>query len=255
MSKKENREVDGAHDIAHPDDAEKWELQTKMIEASFFEMLERVESKDKKAACAARGELQTLFLNGLGQLLRLAFEAKDKDASEWACKLLADIFVSIGKHIGKVRIKKPYGKLMNIEAFRDEKKRIGKVKTSMLFPGLVRAIVQRELKTAMDFRKRLILLSASSNWRETAKKQKVPEAYWSVKDLPEFSVKSEPKWWEFLWPLIQNKIDLSKLSLLAQHDPATGGIKPRKRYLSDCEKTARDHLKALAKLRDKGAFF
>jgi hypothetical protein len=267
VSKKEDKEPEdseayqkaltaGAPDIAHPDDDEKWELQKAFFTAFLFEMWERVEARNKKASREARAELQTFLLNSLGQSLRLALDDKDSIASKWACELLADIFVSIGKHTGKVRIKKPYGKLMDIKAFKDEKSRIGKVKTSVLFPGLVRAIVQRELKTAMDFRKRLILLSASSNWRETAKKQKIPEAYWSTVELLEFSMKSEPDWWKFLWSLIQKKIDLSKLPPLAQRDlDSPGGIKARKRYLSDCEKAARDHLKVLGKLRDKGAFF
>jgi hypothetical protein len=250
-----DREVRGAPDIAHPDDDEKWELQTQLVTAFFFEMWERVESRDKKAAREARAELQTFFLNSLGQSLRLAVDDKDSIASEWACKLLADVFVSIGKHVGKVRIKKPYGKLMEIEAFRGEKKRIGKVRTDLLFPGKVRAIAQGELKQARDYRKRLILLSIVDGWEQTAKKQKIPQEYWPAVKLPEFSEKHLPEWWKFLWPLIQNEIDLSKLPPLAQHDPITGGIKRRERYLSDCQKTARDHLKALAKLRDKGVSF
>ncbi len=250
------RSVPGAPDIVHPDDQEKWETQSAFVLAWTFEMLDRVEGADEKAAQAARGELQTLFLNLGGQLLRVALSKKDSDANQWAGRVLADIFVGIGKYVGKVRIKKPYGKLTETNAaFRNEKKLIGKLRTDLLFPAQVRAIAQRELKQALNCRKRLMLLSTVKGWEKTAKKEKIPQEYWPAMKLPEFSMESEPKWWEFLWPLIQNEIDLSKLPPLAQHDLTTGGIKRRERYLSDCQKTARDHLKALAKLRDEGVFF
>jgi hypothetical protein len=265
--KESDREVRGAPDIAHPDDDEKWELQTEFFTAFLFEMWERVEARDKKAAREARAELQTFLLNSLGQSLRLVPGEKDSIPSEWACKLLADVFVSIGKHVGKVRIKKPYGKLMEIKAFRDEKKRIGKVRTDLLFPGMVRAITQRELKKAGRFRKHLLLLSAIDNrnipeterqrlgllkdWEEAAKKKGIPEAYWPTVKLPEFSVKYEPQWWKFLWPLIQKNSDKQELLKLAFRK--FRGARPR--YFADLQKTARDHLKALARLRDKGAFY
>ena len=135
-------------DIAHPDDDEKWELQTAFFTAFLFEMWDRVEARDKKAAREARTELQTFLLNSLGQSIRLALEDKDSIASEWASKLLADVFVSIGKHAGKVKIEKPYRVLMKNGAFRDEKKLIGKLRADILFPAQVRAIAQRELKKA-----------------------------------------------------------------------------------------------------------
>ena len=98
----------GAPDIAHPGDGEKWERQTELITAFLFEMWERVEARDKKAAREARAELQTFFLNSIGQSLRVALDDKDGIAKQWASKLLADVFVSICKHIGKVKIEKPY---------------------------------------------------------------------------------------------------------------------------------------------------
>jgi hypothetical protein len=248
-----DREIHGATDIAHPDDQEKWETQSALVMAWLFEMLDRVECDDERAAQGARGELQTLFLNLGGQLLRVALLKKDSDPKEWAGRILADIFVSIGKHVGKVRIKKPYGSLIETNAaFREEKKLIGKLRSDVLFPAQVRAIAQRELKEALKCRKRLMLLSAVKGWEQTAKKQKIPQEYWPAMNLPEFSVKSEPDWSEFLWRLIKKKIELNKLPPLAQRDHATGGIKRRTRYLADCEKTARDHLKALARFRDKG---
>jgi hypothetical protein len=154
------RQVVGAPEIAHSDDGEKWERQTQLVTAFWFEMWERVEARDKKAARDARAELHTFLLNSIGRSLRVALDDKDSIAKQLACKLLADVFVRIGKHVGKVRIKKPYGKLMEMKAFRDEKKRIGKVRTEVLFPVQVRAIAQRELKKVGRFRRRLRLLKA-----------------------------------------------------------------------------------------------
>jgi len=156
---------------------------------------------------------------------------------------------------------------MKNAAFRDEKRRIGKVRIDLLFPGMVRAITQRELKKAGHFRKRLLLLSAIDNrkipeierqrlgllkdWKEAAKKEGIPEAYWPTVKLPEFSDKHLPKWSKFLWPLIQDNSDKQQLLELAQLKYRSA----RTRYFGDLQKTARDHLKALARLRDEGAFY
>jgi hypothetical protein len=42
--------VDGAPEIAHPGEKEKWETQSAFVLAWLFEMLDRVECDDKKAA-------------------------------------------------------------------------------------------------------------------------------------------------------------------------------------------------------------
>src|SRR5215469_3253627 len=103
---------------------------------------------------------------------------------------------------------------MEAKAFGDQKKFIGKVRTNVLFPGMIRAIAQHELKRAGQFRKRLLLLkdgcisehqqkakygNVSINaaekkgipltWKQAAKKQKIPQEYWPAMDSPEFSVK------------------------------------------------------------------
>jgi hypothetical protein len=252
--KESDREVHGAPDIAHPDDDQQWERQTELITAFLFEMLERVESTDAKSAHAARCELQTFLLNSLGQSLRVALDDKDSIARQWACELLADVFVSIGKHVGKVKIEKPYRVLMKNAAFRDEKKLIGKLRTDILFPAKVRAIAQRELKQVLNCRKRLRLLSSVTGWKQAAEAENIPQEYWPLVKFPEFSTDSFDKWFPFLWPLIQEKIELSKLPPLAQRDLDTSGIRTRTRYLADSRKTAYDHLQALARLRDKGVF-
>jgi hypothetical protein len=152
-----------------------------------------------------------------------------------------------------------------------EKKLSGKGLTSALFPTYVCGIVQRELKKALRYWQKLVLRKATCGkaWKQVAKKQKIPEAYWLVVKLPQFSVKSEPDWWDFLWPLIQKKIDLSKLPplKLRKYDTVQVSMregkaevresekKERKRYPSDSETTAHDHLILLARLRDASIFY
>ena len=41
------KKVAGAPEIAHPDDDEKWELQTAVFTAFLFEMWERVEARNR----------------------------------------------------------------------------------------------------------------------------------------------------------------------------------------------------------------
>jgi hypothetical protein len=274
-----HRPVPGAPDIAHPGEKEKWERQTAFVTAWFLEMLERVESDDEKAGHAARCELQELLLNTIGQVLRVAQKSKAGVAKEWAGELLAIIGVSIGR---QDRYNK---KLKANTAYAEMKKKLsGKGLTSALFPkGKVCAIVQRELKKAERYRERLRRLSAIRNRkitegerrqlgllkdrREAARQEKIPEAYWPLRNFPEFSVKSEPKWWEFLSPLIRKKIDLLKLKPLKRraYDELRVFLrngkpqvrerdrKNRKRYPSDT--AAREHLILLARLRDAGIFY
>jgi hypothetical protein len=68
-----------------------YEKQLALVYAWFFKMLEWVESGDEEAAHEARGQLQTLFLSLLGQLMRLAKKKKDNATKRWAGELLAII--------------------------------------------------------------------------------------------------------------------------------------------------------------------
>jgi hypothetical protein len=246
-------------------------------------MLERVEGDDKKAARRARGELQTLFLNGVAQFLRIALGETDGAAKQWSCQLLANLFVGIGKHVGKVRIEKPHRRLWQTVPFRDTAKKVAKLRTDILFPGLICGIVQGELKRAECYRKQLLILKGvvsdtryepapivlrhkdsgkelkltpmvrvnmKDGWQQAAKKHKIPEEYWPAMKLPEFSEETVSRWWKFLWPLIKKNSNQQELLKMAQRkfSPA------RKRCFSDLQKTARDHLKALARLRTSGVF-
>ena len=135
----------------------------------------------------------------------------------------------------------------------------------MLFPTLVRAIAQRELKTAVRHCRTLLLLKTGcvsereqkrrgklakehgfeladrergTTWKQAAERQKIPQLYWPLVKFPEFSPRSFGRWFKFLWPLIREKIELSKLPSLSQRDLDKGGTKIRTRYLSDSQKTA-----------------
>src|SRR5215470_15842044 len=112
ISKKEDAPVVGAPDIAHPGDEAKYERRCALVTEWWDEMLKLAASGNETEGHEARCELQTLFLNSVEQWLQLASDKKASDAKKWAHELLAIIFVSIGKHAGKVRIKKPYGFLM-----------------------------------------------------------------------------------------------------------------------------------------------
>jgi len=252
------RQVVGAPDIAHPDDGVKWERQTALLTAFVFEMWERVEAPDKKAALEARAELQWFLLKSLGQLLRVAFDDKDSIAGKWACRLLGEIFFSIGKYVGMVRIKKPYGKLMEIETFRDEKRRMGKVRIDVLDAGVVLDIVKHELKTAERYQKRLIFLSSIDNrdnpeakrqrLKEAATKKGIPADYLPLVDYPAFYSETKEQWWKFLWELIKkNNPDFLQKSRNGGIAP-TRGIRINPRWAT-YRPEFRNAFNTLAKLR------
>jgi hypothetical protein len=262
--------VPGAPDIAHPDDPEKYEWQTTFVTAWFLEMWERMTLNDDKSGQPgheARVELQTLLLNTIGQVLRIALGEKDGLAKKWAGELLAIIGVSIAKH------DQHNEKLKANSAYAEMKKKLsGKGLTSALFPTYVCGIAQHELKTAEECRMSLLLLreGCGDGWALAARWEGILEEYWPAMELPDFSQESEPRWWEFLWPFIEKRIDVSKLPPLrlreydeqrVLHNLRTGKteMRPtektnRRRYPSDSPHTARGHLMLLARLRAVGIY-
>jgi hypothetical protein len=255
--KRKNKEVRdaavGAPDIADPRDEEKYERQLAFVHAWFFENIERLAGDDVKAAHSARTELQSLFLATLSQLRRLALDNKDSSAKRWAGELLASIFVSIDKHDEKLS--------KTNAAYLKEKKKLGKLRTHVLFATPIGKAVQRELKTAERYRKTLLLLRAGCGrkWKYAARQQ-IPEDYWPAIKLPEFSVKSWPQWWKFLWPLIRknNRALLPKLRSRSSRaervkpsDKKSGTRKINPRW-SSYRQEFRNHLKTIARLRSDG---
>lgn len=252
--KKALRLVPGAPEVAHPSEKEKYEHQIAFIYAWFLETWERTASDDENAAHSARAELQTLWLNALGALLKLALEKKGSSVKQWAGMMLASIFVSINKHDSeKGKTRRELSKTN--DTYRREKSRLGKLRTDVLFATKLTATVRRELKVTDTYRKQLLQLKAVSHWKTKAERQCIPKAYWPCVKLPEFTEKSVPQWWKFLWPLISNKIDPSGLQPLSQRNHETGGVKPRKRYPSDFQRTATGALLTFARLKDNGVLF
>jgi len=269
----------GAPDIAPPDEEDQYERQLAFIYAWFLETLERVESDDKKAAPAARSELQTLFLNLLGQLLRVALKSKGSAAKKWAGEFLGNVYQSIDKYDEKLSKANA--------AYRAEKAKIGsKSVTAALFSrSRITKVVLRELKTAERYQKRLLLLNAIrqpkdsrgrkipeaerqrlgllKDWKEAARKESIPEAYWPLVKLPGFSLKSWREWDDFLWPFITAKIDIKKMPPLKvrEYDKqrwrwrkgspvSLPGKQFRKRSYSDLRRQVRGILESRATLRD-----
>lgn len=293
MSKKKRKRdsyrIPGGYpEIAHPDNQAAYQWQCCFVYDWFSNMLERVEGGDKKATHYARGELQTLFATLSENLLRLAEDKDDSVTKQWAGNLLVSLYKNIEKHDKK---------LSGTNAkYAEGKKKLGKVRTNVLLPKGIGAVVQSELKKGEDCRKPLLVLKAcfsrelheptrvrlrdsngkdqgqatvfrtlhkkekQERFKQAAKKAGIPEDYWRTINLPPFSLKSEPEWWEFLWPLIKrNNPDLlGKLRSNASRTEANWSfsdgvskreLKSRKLFWKDFQAQFRNHLKAVAKLR------
>ena len=245
--RKASKRVPGGYpQIAHPTNTAEYQRQYCFVYDWFFTMLERLKGDDAEAAHSAIEALEGPFLGFTSILLGLAKAGKDKTVKQWAGRVLASIGCSIQKHDQK---------LSNAnKAYRLEQKKMGKLRVDVVFPKPIGTIVQRELKKAERLRNLLLMIQETNGRyaREVMKGQHIPESYWPTMNLREFSVKSEPQWWKFLWPLIRKKIDVSKMPKLMKHNHQDGGIKERIRYCSDSQKACRDHLKSLARQRNAG---
>jgi hypothetical protein len=253
--------------------------------AWLLKMFERAGGKKTHAARVACNNLNDIVLNSISYALGFALRGKNSIAKRWAGELLASIFVSIQKHDEKLC-------KTNAAYLKEKKKLGKKLRTNVVLPkSPVVKVVQRELKKAKRYRERLLIfrrmlprdvafiiedkkaieerkrtekpgalvrlsrdvlrtgevnksVPVAEYWKEVARRRRIPEEYFVTVELPDFSVKSEPQWWKFLWPLIRKKINVAKLE--SRYRMA------RKRYVSDSETTARDHLKLLARSRDAG---
>jgi hypothetical protein len=257
------RSVRGCPEIASPWQKKKYELQMSFFTARFLKMLEWAGYDEKegrerrKTGHEVRGELQTFLRNGIDRLLDLALREKDANAKDWAGALLANI---------SVRIEKYDKKLSEVNAvYCDEKKKIGKLRTDVLFPKPIGAAVKRELRKAERYRKRLMYFKTGygEEWKAAVSRhnrqsrQKITEAYWPFAELLEFSVKSEPQWWKLLWPLLKKnnpdlleklRGDAKRKEVVWTHLDGSSKwqVKSRKLFWKDFQKQFRNHLKALA---------
>jgi hypothetical protein len=230
-----------------------YEKQLALVYAWFPKMFEIVESADEETAKEARVALETLLLRNVSRLLGLALGKKESDAKQWAGRLLASIARSIAKH-DEERGKHAKELSKTNAGYLAEKAKIGKLRVDVVFPAPISKAVQQELRTAERYRSTLLLCrcvtaGGENLWKRIAKRQRVPEEYFGTVDLLDFSVESEPQWWKFLWPLIKKHVPQGSWY---QRPP---GHQPRKRYSSDFQKAGREHLQALARLRDAGILY
>jgi hypothetical protein len=203
-----------------------------------LDTFERIGGHDAKAARAAQNDLTAILGNSICYLLDFALRDQETMAQQLAGELLATLRTSLEKHHEKLS--------KTNSAYLKEKKKLGKLRTNVLFPKAVGQIVQRELKKAERHRRRLFLLKGvyGGRWKKIAQRNGISQEYFVTVNLPDFSVKSEPQWWDFLKPFISKKINVPELDSRYQM--------ARKRYASDSSTTARDHLKLLARRIDQG---
>ncbi len=271
--KRLNRNVDGAPEIAGPDkrqgafvralllDAPRtardelkalfnellpYEKQLAFVYAWFFEMWQVLECDDGEAAKEARVELQSLFGTHERQLLRLALSKQENKTKQWAGQMLANSFSSVLKHDKKLS--------ETNNAYLAEKKKFSREKqlVQVLFPKPISEVVQRELKTAERYRRKLMLLKTAfrKRWKKAARRQNIPEEYFVTVEWREFSQKSKAQWRELLWLLIKkNNPDL--LQDLRDGKFPTLGIRRQARWAS-YRRECRRVLDTLARLRDSG---
>jgi hypothetical protein len=195
----------------------------------------------------------------VSQLIEWGFSKEEGELHEWAGSALANIIWRLQKRDTELGAANLF--------YMKESAKIRKEKPVALYPkSKISRIVRRELGAALEMRKRLVIIRAirrdveKRGWEskellvaiDEEKARLVPREYFPFEKLPPFSVKFEQKWWDFLWPFLQKKINVSKLPPLAQRDLDTLGTKPRKRYHSTMQTHCRDHLKLLARLHDEG---
>jgi hypothetical protein len=198
------------------------------------------QKKDTVAAWRATQTLSALVSRCINPLIGIASVEQDTIGKRWAGESLARVWIAVEKHtetLNKVN-----------SAYRKTKAKMGKHRRDIVAaPRPIGQIVQKELATAERYRhellfyRRLRLLGKNQN---LLIKTQIPGEYRLTLKLPDFSEKSWPEWWEFLWPIIRKKINVAKLD--SRYEMA------RKRYASDSDKTARGHLKLLAQLRSNG---
>jgi hypothetical protein len=248
----------------------------------------RIETIGASARSAARDHLTGHLFEAIDRLCNLAFQKKDTVAAQWAAQALSVLayrcinpVIGIGSveqdTIGKRwageslarvddAVEKHRKTLSRVNStYRETKAKIRKLKLRrdiVAAPGPIGQIVQKELATAEYYRgallsyRRLLGKNRKSFRTQIVKPKqvemyyKIPREYRRTLKLPDFTEKSEPQWWEFLWPLIKkNNPDL--LVELREGKFPTRGIRHHARW-SSYRKEFRSHLRTLARLR-KGA--
>jgi hypothetical protein len=234
-------------------------------------MFERVGGEDAHAARVAGNNLNEIVGNSISYMLGFGLHQEDSFAKQWAGQFLGGLEVSLEKHHKKLS--------KTNAAYRKERKKIGKLRSDVLFPRLKGAIVQRELKKAERHRRSLLLLRevlkprdlrlvigdetrpfGTQYWKKVAQRSGIPQEYFVTVKLPQFSMKSEPQWWKFLWPQIKRN-NPNLLAQLRSRYPRAERVDPRDKKSVPRASTTRwtnyrtefrNHLQTLARHRDCG---
>jgi hypothetical protein len=224
------------------------------ISGVMFEVVERVSALafEKKGGVVAQWAVEVLSVlvdRCIGVLLRLGVSEVEGRGKERAGSVLARVETALEKHMKKLeRVNKGYvetkARIKEHESRRDV----------VCDPKVIGRIVQRELAAAELYRgvlryyRRLGLLGPN---RTLLVRSEVPRKYWETLELAELSVKSEPEWWAFLWPVIKGNNQEFLVGVLEGRFP-TLGRRLHTRWSSYREEF-RSHLQSLAAARDKAA--
>jgi hypothetical protein len=211
----------------------------------------------------------------LSQLVQWVEEKEQGELHQLAGQALAHIIGELNKREKELSAAN--------QSYRAALKKISPLRPEVFFPkSKISRVVRRELFTALEMRKTLVVIKASRRdveqrgWEskellaafDKVRARLVPREYLPFEKLRPFSSKSEPRWWEFLWPLLQKKIAVSKMPPLKAREYDTGSVsynsrsgrmgslasgkKTRKRYHSDLETQCRKVFRRLARMRSEG---
>jgi hypothetical protein len=245
-----------------------------------------IETIGAGARSAARDHLSGHLLETIDRLCDLAAQKKDRVAGQRAAQALSVLVyrcinpligigsakqvtggqLLAGESLMRVRvvIEKHNERLRRVNsAYRETEAKIRKLKLRrdiVADPGVIGQIVQKELATAERYRDELLFyrrLRLLAKNRKSLIRTRISSEYWPAMKLPEFSVKSEPQWWEFLWPLLKKnnpdlleklRGDAKRKEVVWTHLDGSSNrqVKSRKLFWKDFQKQFRNHLKALA---------
>jgi len=116
--------------------------------AWLLEMVERVGGEDADAARVAGNNLNEIVGNLFSYILGFALREGDSKAKQWSGEHLAWLQVTLEKHHKKLSKTNP--------AYLKEKKKLGKLRTDVLFPKAARrvgvATLRRRFRRTLDTR-------------------------------------------------------------------------------------------------------
>jgi hypothetical protein len=202
------------------------------------------QKKDTVAASRAAQTLSALVYRCINPLIGIASVEQDTIGKLRAGESLARVYVAVKKHTKMLsRIN---------SAYREKSAKLRKLlRRNIVAPSLIGQIVQEELATGERYRDELLFYRRliGKNWESLIRTRIPYEARVALK-LPAFSVKSEGDWFKkWIWPRIKKR-QAELLPKLRQGAEGRAEAKAGLLYLKGFQNQFRNHLKALAKLRE-----